>query len=113
VTRSWKFNLAVANQWYNLWNDLIVKDLSFTDPTFTHAQFVPNCVSELQIQSPTTLNAGVVLNISYNGKLEGGTELTSGTADLRRSNRNVIGLKQCFIKSDTAGGVANVVISSN
>ncbi len=113
MTRSWVFTLAAAGTWYNLWYDLITKDPAFLDATFTNAPFIPSQVCELQIQSPSTLNPGVVLNVSYDGKKEGGTELTSGVADLRRSNRNLIGLKQCYIKSDTAGGIANVVISAN
>ena len=113
MTRSWSFTLPLINTWYNLWNDLIAKDASFIDPTFTNAMFVPSQVCELQIQSPTSANAGILLTISYDTKKEGGTELFSGQADLRRSNRNTIGLKQCFIKSDTGGGVADVTIIAN
>lgn len=113
MTRSWVFTLAVPNQWYNLWNDLIIQDVSFTDPTFTNGAFVPDRVCELQTQSPSPANAGMILSIAYDGNKEGGTDLTSGSADLRRTNRNAIGLKQTWYKADIGGALVNVAITAN
>ena len=50
MTRDFTFVLTAANQWYNLWNDLITKDSSY-DATASYGPFVPSVVCELKFQN--------------------------------------------------------------
>jgi hypothetical protein len=99
MTRNWTFTLANANQSYNLWNDLIAN----TDPTFSNSQFVPSMVCEFEIQNQT---AGATV-------LRDGFVLSSGSWDIRRTDRNTIPLKSMNLQSDTAGTVIYVSITAN
>jgi len=109
MTRDWSFTLPVANQWYNLWKDLISKDTSFTDSTFSNAPFVPNRVCEFKYQNQT---AGSNVQLS-DSKKEVGMGLTGGSWDVQRSNRNTIDLTNKNFQTDTAGTVLYVAIAAN
>ncbi len=111
MNRSFQATLAVANQQYNLWTDIIAH-LSDFDPTMSNS-FYPSSACELQIQSDAVINPGMTITISYDKNLRGGTTLTAGSADLRSTNANSINIKGCNIKSDTAGAQINVEITSN
>lgn len=101
MTLNWVFTLATANKLYNLWTDLIVP--TFSDPTFSNSSFVPSQVCEFEIQNQT---AGAVV-------LRDGFVLSSGSWDIRRSDRNAFCLKTINIQTDTAGTVIYVSITAN
>src|SRR5438132_12361999 len=99
MTRSWNFSLLQPQKWYNLWYDLIVKDPSFLDSTFSNSEFVASQVAELEIQNQTpgsTVTRG-------DGKKENGFALTGGSWDVNRNERNVIDLKNVNLQTDLGG----------
>jgi hypothetical protein len=108
MTRDFTFVLTAANQWYNLWNDLITKDSSY-DATASYGPFVPSAVCELKFQNQVP---GVNIYRS-DSKLESGFLLTGGSWDVDRADRNSIDLKNNNFKSDTAGAKLYVKITSN
>ena len=89
MTRSWLFSLTDTTKQYNLWYDLIAKDPSFQDATFSNAPFVPSLVNELEIQNQTP-GATVLRN-----KMS----LTGGSWDVKRAIG--IDLKTQVISTDT------------
>ena len=106
MTRDWTFTLSNANQWYNLWT-LIASDPSYTDPTFTHAPYIPSNVKELKYQNQS--NGG---NIYVSGsKKEFGFQLTSGSWDVSRAASGAsIDLQNRNFQTDTSGAILYVSI---
>lgn len=109
MTREWSFTLTVVSKWYNLWSDLIAKDSTFTDPTFTNAPFVPARINELVIQNQTT---ATILSRS-DSKLETGFTISGGSIDRRAGEKNNIDLKNINLSTNTNPTVVYVSIVAN
>lgn len=108
MVRSWSFNITNLNTWLNLWDDLITKDPSFTDRTFSKAPYVPSMVCELKYQNTSP---GTTVEKS-DSKKEAGFQLTGGSWDVDRSDRNAINLKNVNFKVDTNPTVLYVSITA-
>ena len=109
MTRDWTFTLTNANQWYNLWADLISKDTSFQDASFGNAPYIPNMCCEIKFQSTTT---GVNISKS-DSKEQSGFKLSGLSWDVDRSTSNNLNLNNYNFMSDTASGTLYVKITAN
>lgn len=107
MTRSWSFSLTDPTKWYSLWNDLIAPTI--TDKTFGNSPFVPSTVCEIEYQNQTP---GAIIEKSDSRK-QAGFQLTGGSWDVNRSNRNDIDLKNVYFKPDTNPTVIYVSITAN
>jgi hypothetical protein len=109
MTRSWSFSFTTTGTFFNLWNDLISKDATFTDQYFGNAPFVPSMVTELEYQNQTP---GSNFGFAFDSKKEAGFNLTGASWDIRRGSRNNIDLKSVYIKTDTNPSVLYVSITA-
>lgn len=105
MTRTWTFTLANANQWYNLWKDLI--DPTITDKSFSNSPYVSDRVSELEIQN---LTGGTNL-LTAGADLIGGFGLSGQSWDVNRTSKNAIDLRAKNFSTDTAGSKVYVSIT--
>jgi len=110
MTRSWQFTLSSSTIWYNLWT-LITSDLSFTDPTFTTAPYVPSSVCELNISS-TGIGTNTDIYVSEDSNDEVGVGIAAGAVYKKSTNDNYINLKTFSVKGDVVNGIINVNITS-
>src|SRR5271163_4761075 len=108
MTRSWNFTFIAANTVYSLWS-LIQADKSWSDPTFSNSAYVPNQVCEYKFQN---LTDGANF-FRADSKKEAGFQLTSGSWDVDRSDRNNINLMNEYWSTDTVGAVLYVKVTSN
>lgn len=126
MTRGYQFTLASAATKYNLWNDLIIKDASFTDATFsgrdafgtsgnTVGFFVPKLVCDLKVRLvfAQSANAGNSLSILDAQTGEEKNNIVTGETHEEASIRNSIDLTKTQFQPSANGVVVDVQITSN
>lgn len=100
MTRSWNFALTDNTKWYSIW-DLIAADASFTDPTFSTANFVPSLVAQLTVSAATQ-----IVTVSEDDKHEVGSSIPATTGVFSKTMmNNAIDLKSMFLKPAASGTV--------
>jgi hypothetical protein len=128
MTRGYQFTLASSAVKYNLWNDLITKDATFTDPTFsgrdafgnsvaaaTVGFFVPKLCCDLRMRLPFTqvANQGNTLSIQDAQTTEEKNQILTGELYEETSVRNSIDLSKTLLQPSSNGMVVDVTITSN
>lgn len=108
MTRSWQFTLTTGGTWYNLWTDLVAKDTSFTDPTFTTASYTPSRVQNIIINP----NSATIF-ISEDSNKELGQAIAVNTPYIKIAFSNTIDLMSFYLRSATSGATVDVSIASN
>ena len=127
MTRTFQFNLALANTWYNLWT-LITQDPSFgtilvntptgaltlPDNGFSYHPFEPSNVKVLKYQSQNAItntnNGGAIISKSSDPSNESGVDLLSGSWDFASTTNSCISLKEQYFRTSIAGAGINVEI---
>jgi hypothetical protein len=107
MNRDWSFNVTPALTWVSLWS-LIVGDPSLQDLTFGNSPFVPSSVCGLFIQKQTD---APTLQIS-DSKLEAGQTIATGALYNRQYARNIIDLKNIFLRCSAIPCAIQVSINS-
>jgi hypothetical protein len=128
MTNTFNFQFPVANKLYNLWNDIIMPNISklavltpqgvvnVTDTSFSFNNFTPKNVKSLKYQSQNAIvnpnNGGAVLTLysdNYGNQL--GEELLSGSWDAIDTERNNITLSDIYFAMSIAGAGINVTFT--
>jgi hypothetical protein len=107
MTKGWQFTLAAAGTNYNLWDDLITKDSSFTDPTFSYAPYVPKVVCEINVQAVAN-----PVKMTEDTNLETSDTIAADGSYRKGVTTNCINLQAIGFNPTVNGTVINVSITA-